>query len=186
MSKGQVRVWDPLVRLSHWGLLAAFVTAYLTQARAYDLHLAAGYTVLGLVAVRILWGFVGTRHARFADFVRGPAAVLGYCKALAARRAPPYVGHNPAGGAMILALLAVMLVIALSGVALDAAENRAGPLGLTRLFLHTGLIARILTWSTNLALVLIAIHVLAVIHASHALGESLVRAMITGRKARSE
>lgn len=183
MHNDRIKVWDPLVRLFHWGLLAAFVTAYLAQEGAYDLHLAAGYTVLGLVAVRILWGFVGTRHARFGDFVHGPAAVAGYLKALAARSAPRYLGHNPAGGAMILALLAALLVIGLSGVALDAAENRAGPLGDTQLFLHLDLIARVHAWATDLTLVLIAVHVLAVLHASRALGENLVRAMITGRKA---
>jgi cytochrome b len=85
---------------------------------------------------------------------------------------------------MTLALLAVLLTVAGSGVALDAAENRAGPLAGTRLFLHLDLILRLHLWSTNLALGLIAVHVLAVIHASRALGENLVWAMITGRKDR--
>jgi cytochrome b len=182
MNEPQVKVWDPLVRLFHWSLPVAFVVAYLTQEQAYDTHLAAGYTILGLVLVRLVWGFIGTRHARFGDFVRGPRAVVGYLKALAAGRAPRYLGHNPAGGAMILALIATLLVIALSGIALDAAENRAGPLGGTQLFLYLDPIMTVHAWSSDLALVLIAVHVLAVIHASRALGENLVRAMITGRK----
>jgi cytochrome b len=177
-----VKVWDPLVRIFHWGLLAAFIVAYASQEQDYELHRQAGYWVLGLVATRILWGFVGTRHARFGDFVRGPAVILGHLKALVKGQAPGYIGHNPAGGAMILALFATLLVITLSGVALDAAENRAGPLRDTRLFLYTDIIHDIHCWATNLSLALITVHVAAVVHATVVRGEDLLQAMITGRK----
>jgi cytochrome b len=186
MTAPQVKVWDPLIRLFHWSLAIAFAVAWYTQEHAYATHLNLGYTVLGLVLVRLVWGFVGTRHARFGDFVRGPGAVIGYLRALAAGRAPRYLGHNPAGGAMILALIATLLVIALSGIALDAAENRAGPLGGTQLFLYLDPILKLHAWATDLALALIAVHVLAVIHSSRALGENLVKAMITGRKDQAE
>lgn len=177
-----IRVWDPLVRLFHWGLAAAFTAGWLTRTGHYDWHLAAGYTVLGLVLVRLGWGFVGPRHARFADFVRGPRAVLGYLFDAVRGRARRHVGHNPAGGAMILAMLVTLLVIGLSGVALDAAENRAGPLAQTRLFLYTDLISRLHTAATDLCLVLIGLHLLGVLHASLAHGENLPWAMVTGRK----
>jgi cytochrome b len=177
-------VWDPVVRLFHWGLVAAFAVSWLTQERYYSQHLGAGYAVLGLVVLRVGWGFVGTRHARFADFVARPSAILRYLAQVVRGRAPRYLGHNPAGGAMIVALLLAMLVVALSGVALDAAENRAGPLGDTRLFLYADVIARIHVVATDASLVLIALHLLGALYTGFAHRESLVWAMMTGTKQR--
>jgi cytochrome b len=182
MRADRIRVWDPLIRLLHWGLVGAFAVSWLTQEQAYELHLLAGYGVLGLTVLRIVWGFVGTRHARFSDFVRTPYQVLAYLRQLARGRAPRSLGHNPAGGMMIVLLLLAMLTIALSGVALDAAENRAGPLADTRLFLYTGVIKTIHVWASDAALVLIALHLLGVAHASWVHRENLAQAMITGRK----
>lgn len=182
MHNDLVRVWDPLVRIFHWGLIAAFATAYVTQEQEYDLHLLAGYSVLGLVSFRILWGFIGPRYARFGTFVRGPGHLLSYVSALARGRAPRFAGHNPAGGVMILLLLLVMLVITLSGIALDGAENRAGPLGGTNLFLYGGSIKAVHDTASDLAMLLILAHVLGVAHASFVHRENLVWAMITGRK----
>lgn len=184
MHTDRVRVWDPLVRLFHWGLAAAFAAGWLTQEQAYDQHLLAGYTALGLVAFRILWGFAGPRHARFTSFVRGPGAVLRYLGQAARGAAPRFVGHNPAGGAMILLLLTAVLAITLSGIALDAAENRAGPLADTTLFLYTDTIVAVHVWATDAALVLVVLHLLGVAHASLTHRENLVRAMITGTKPR--
>lgn len=186
MKTDRVRVWDPLVRVFHWGLATAFAAAWLTQEQHYDRHLVAGYAVLALVAVRVVWGFVGTRHARFGDFVRRHGAVLRYLAQAARGHAPRYLGHNPAGGAMILALLVSVLVVTLSGVALDAAENRAGPLGETALFLYADTIVRIHVVATDVSLVLVALHLIGVVHTSLAQGENLVRAMITGTKRRDE
>jgi cytochrome b len=182
MHTDRIRVWDPLVRLFHWGLVGAFAISWLTQEEHYELHLLAGYLVLGLVVLRVLWGFVGTPHARFSDFVRTPSQVLAYLRQLARGHAHRSLGHNPAGGAMILLLLLAMLTIALSGVALDAAENRAGPLADTPLFLYTDSIVAVHVWATDAAFVLIALHLLGVFHASRAHRENLVRAMITGSK----
>jgi cytochrome b len=184
MRRDEIQVWDPLVRIFHWGLVAAFTLAWLTQEEAYDLHLTAGYAVLGLVAFRILWGFVGTRHARFGDFVRGPSRVTAYLRDLRRGSAERFLGHNPAGGIMILLLLAAMLIIALSGVALEGAENRSGPLGDTRLFYYTDLIKELHEWSSNLALLLVLLHLAGVAHAGWAHGENLVLAMVTGRKSK--
>jgi len=182
MNSGDVKVWDPLVRLFHWSLLAACVLAYLTQEENYDLHLDAGYAVLGLVVFRVLWGLVGPRHARFGDFVHGPSRLLGYLRDLWRHTAPRYLGHNPAGGAMVVMLLVTLLTISLSGVALDAAENRAGPLASTRLFLYRDEIIELHVVSTNIGLALVVLHLLGVLHASIAHRENLVRALITGRK----
>ena len=96
-------VWDPLVRIVHWGLVASFTVAYLSGDVIDDLHNGAGYAVLGLVLLRIVWGLVGSRHARFSNFVRGPGAVLRYLRSLASGRPEHHLGHNPAGGVMVVA-----------------------------------------------------------------------------------
>ena len=91
-----VKVWDPLVRLFHWGVAGGFALAFATsEEELTGVHVNVGYVVLALVAVRLLWGLVGTRHARFASFVKGPGTVLRYLKDMARLRAPATVGHNP-------------------------------------------------------------------------------------------
>ena len=126
-TAGEVRVWDPLVRVFHWSLVAAFTVAWISGEEWDDVHEIAGYVVLGLVAFRVVWGFVGTRHARFTDFVRGPATVARYLASLLTPHPTHYLGHNPAGGWMVVALLAANLALCVSGLELLAAEGR-GPL----------------------------------------------------------
>lgn len=93
-----IKVWDLVVRVFHWSLATLFLTAYLTSEDAGQVHIAAGYAIAGLIALRIVWGFVGPRHARFGNFVRSPRQVLVYLRDVALLRAPRYLGHNPAGG----------------------------------------------------------------------------------------
>jgi cytochrome b len=182
LIEDSIRVWDAFLRLFHWGLVLAFALAYMSAEEHYGLHVWSGYAVLALIALRLLWGFVGTRHARFADFVAGPRRVSGYARAMLRGTPPRSTGHNPLGGWMVLALLADLSIIALSGVALDAAENRAGPLGGTRLFLYGDLIKHTHEITTDLGLGLIALHMLGVAGSSWLHRENLVGAMITGRK----
>ena len=184
-TQNEVPVWDPLVRLFHWTLVLAFFVAYFTEDELLDLHVWAGYLTLGLVAFRIVWGFVGPRHARFADFVTSPREALAYALAALRGTAPRHLGHNPAGGLMILVLLAGVVLIGLSGLAVYALEEHAGPLagalaGLPEAYedffeeLHEVL--------ANAVLFLVGIHVLGVVWESRLHKENLVRAMITGRK----
>lgn len=177
-----IKIWDPIVRIFHWSLVVAFFTCYFTQEEEYDLHLFAGYTIAGLVVVRIAWGFVGTRYARFSDFVCSPTTVYLHLKALLQRQVRHHIGHNPAGGAMVIFLLIAMITLTISGVALDAAENRAGPLGDTKLFFYLTPIQKTHDISTDITIALIALHILGVITQSLLSRENLVRAMITGRK----
>ena len=114
-----VQVWDPIVRFGHWTLAVAFFTAYLTEDDLLTQHVWAGYVVGVVVCVRLLWGFIGPKHARFADFVRPPAETLRYIGDLAARRAKRHIGHNPAGGAMVVAVLVLGPALGLTTV--DAA-----------------------------------------------------------------
>jgi cytochrome b len=166
-----VRVWDPFVRLFHWSLVGLFVLALITGDEVERLHLAAGYAIAGLAALRVAWGFVGPRHARFRDFVRPPREVLDYLRAAVRLRAPRHLGHNPAGGAMAVALLAL-----LAGVAATCFTMTTDAFWGAQWVedLHEGLV--------NTMLVLIALHVIGVLFASFEHGENLIRAMFTGRK----
>lgn len=123
-----VKVWDPLVRIGHWVLAGGFLVAYLTGEESTDIHVVAGYVVAAVVATRLVWGVVGSHHARFANFVRGPGAVFGYLGGLFTGKAKRTVGHNPAGAAMIIALLICVGGTAISGTALYAVEEGKGPL----------------------------------------------------------
>ena len=125
---GEIKVWDPFVRIFHWGLAAAFLTAFVVEDHNLALHSWAGYIALTLVALRVPWGFVGPRHARFSDFVRAPREAFRYALQAVTGRAARHLGHNPAGGLMVLVLLVAVGLIALSGMATLAVEEGAGPL----------------------------------------------------------
>jgi len=166
-----VRVWDPVVRAFHWSLVAGFAIAWFTANRAEALHVWAGYAAAGLVALRLTWGFVGTRHARFADFARRPATVLAYLRAIMRGREARHIGHNPAGGAMVLAL---MLAV--------AATAFTGWLMFTDQFYGDDSIVALHSLAAHAMLGLVILHLAGVALASLRHRENLVRAMLTGCK----
>lgn len=181
----EVKVWDPLIRLFHWALVGSFIVAYVTEDDFLTLHTWAGYLVAGLVLWRILWGLIGTRHARFSSFVRPPRLVLQYLKDTLALRAKRYLGHNPAGGAMILILLLSLVLTTTTGLAVYGAGEQAGPLafalGNAGEFV-IGSLKETHEFFANLTLLLVLIHLIGVTVESLIHRENLVRAMITGRK----
>lgn len=165
------RVWDPLVRAFHWSLVTSFAIAWFTPGFSGNIHQWAGYAAASLVLMRLLWGVVGTPYARFSQFVRPPRAVLSYLRAILRGDEARHIGHNPAGGAMVLVLMAAMIATAGSGwmmttdtyFGVDWVEN------LHSLFAH-GLLA------------LVLLHVGGVILASFRHRENLVAAMVSGQK----
>ncbi len=126
--QSEIRVWDPLVRIFHWSLVVAFAVAYLSGEEESDIHIYSGYIILGLLVFRLLWGFVGPRFSRFSDFVYSPQSIIKYTKDLLSGSPKHYLGHNPAGGAMIIALLLSLIVVTYSGLKVYAIEEGAGPL----------------------------------------------------------
>ncbi len=127
-----IRVWDIFVRFSHWSVALGFFVAYFTEDEVLALHVWAGYVVGVFVVMRVLWGFIGPRHARFSDFLYGPHKVFTYLRDLIAFRAERHLGHSPAGGAMAIALWIGLAAVVWSGLELYAAEEGAGPLAALR------------------------------------------------------
>lgn len=164
-------VWDAPVRVFHWLIVLSFAVAWLSaESERWQLvHVTAGYTMAGLVAFRLLWGLVGTKHARFGDFVRGPRAVLAYLKSLVSGRPEHHAGHNPAGALAIVALLALAALVTVTGWA-NYSELGGHWLEEVHEALASGMLA------------LVFVHVVAVFASSWLHRENLVGAMIHGRK----
>lgn len=166
----RVKVWDVGVRLFHWSLvLSVAATYFLTEQRS--LHRTLGYVVAGLIAARIIWGFVGGKHARFADFIPWPRQLLTYLRDMLHGKEARFLGHNPAGAAMIICLLLTLGGIAATGymMGMDAYFG-AEWLEKAHKLLVNGL------------LVLITCHVAGVVFSSLRHKENLVVSMITGEK----
>lgn len=181
----KIKVWDPLVRVFHWSLVTAFAIAYITEDDFLTIHSWAGYLILGLLVIRIIWGFVGSRYARFSNFVYSRAMIIQFVKDTLQLRAKRYLGHNPAGGAMVILLITSLLITTLTGVALLGAEEHAGPLA-------SWFVASSDIWGegleevheffANFTLLLVFVHVSGVLVESFIHKENLVSAMLSGLK----
>ena len=171
MTPERILVWDLPTRLFHWLLAGTFAGAWLSadSERWIDLHVTLGYTFAGLIAFRLLWGFIGTRYARFSSFVTGPRPVLAYLASILKMKPQHHVGHNPAGGWAVIALLGLGMVTALAGL---LTYNDYGGHWLEEL--HEG--------AASAMLGLVFVHIGAVLFSSLLHRENLVRAMLTGRK----
>ncbi len=179
----EVFVWDPFVRLFHWTLAIAFTIAYvLTGEDVLKVHVWAGYVVGALVVARVIWGFVGPRHARFADFVYPPATDLRYVRDLLLFKAKRYLGHSPGGGAMVVVLLLFLAATVATGLVVYGGDQQAGPLAgmFTKAFGES--FEDVHELIANITLALVLVHVAAVVLASFVHRENLARAMLTGYK----
>ena len=166
-----MRVWDPYVRVVHWLLAIAVLLAWLTREGWGLWHDWLGYAALALTAARLPWGWFGPKHAGFADFLYAPGHTLAYARSFLTATAPRYLGHNPLGGWMIVALLA--------GV---AATSATGWLYTTDTYWGVEWVATLHEWCANALLALAALHVAGIAAASLRHRENLIAAMIHGRK----
>lgn len=173
MQTDTIRVWDLPTRLFHWSLAASFAVAFITSEseKLRDIHVLAGYSLAGLIAFRILWGFVGGGYSRFAEFLPTPGKLVGYLKSLLAGKPQHYVGHNPAGAVAIFLLLAFGLTAAASG-------------WMTYQEIGGHFMEEVHEAAANGMMAVVVIHIAGVIVSSWLHNENLVKAMITGWKAR--
>jgi cytochrome b len=181
----KIKIWDPVVRIFHWVLVASFTIAYLTEEDFLTIHTWAGYTIFGLLFIRIIWGFIGTKYARFSDFVYRPKTVIQYLKDTTIFKAKRYLGHNPAGGAMIISLMISLLITNITGLVVYGAEEHAGPLAHWFSGTHSAwgeAAEEVHEFFANFTLLLVLVHVLGVIVESLIHKENLVSAMVTGLK----
>lgn len=200
--ENSIKVWDPLVRIFHWSLVALFTIAYFTAEESESAHAIVGYAISGLLIFRITWGFLGTEHARFSDFIYSPREIAGYLKGLFRGNPRHYLGHNPAGGLMVLILLIALTATCVSGLKAYGAEGHgplAGHLLASTAYADGGdddeshanggedkegeeFWEEVHEVFVNITLFLIAIHIMGVVASSYLHKENLIKAMITGRK----
>lgn len=218
MESQSTKVWDPVVRIGHWSLVILFATSWLTGESESDLHIYSGYALVSLVLFRLAWGFVGSRHARFSDFLYSPSATFAYLRGLLSGTPRHYEGHNPLGGWMIVALLSCLLLTGASGLALYGAEGHGPLAGVAMPSVDVVASAyadeddddheshrygeegheaggdeqreefweEVHEFFSSLTLLLVFVHIGGVFVASLLHQENLVKAMLTGRKARPE
>lgn len=208
--ESKIYVWDKFVRIFHWSLVVFFIISYLTGENESDLHIYSGYIILGLVIARIVWGFIGSKHARFTDFVKRPGEVMAYTRGMTSGHPEHYLGHNPLGGVMVIVMLLILLVTTISGLKLYAVEEGKGPFAnshqispLTKAYAHGDedddtskhkharndedeeIWEEIHEVAVNLMLALIVLHIAGVIVSGRLHKESLIKAMLTGYKKRT-
>jgi cytochrome b len=184
-----IRIWDLPVRLTHWTLVLCILGLYATGEYGWltlEWHFRFGYAALTLLLFRLLWGIFGSEHARFADFVRGPSAILAYLKSWSSPTYRPALGHNPLGALAVLAMLALLLAQAVSGLFSNDEIEWFGPLS-ERISVQAS--SDWTDWhhlGQKLLLALIALHLGAVSAYRLLKKEDLVKPMLNGRKQRDD
>ncbi len=179
-------VWDFPLRVFHWALAAGFVTAYWSAKYHHgEIHALIGYVLCILLLARLAWGFHGSRYSRFDSFIFSHQETIQYLRGVLDGKPRHYLGHNPAGALMVFAMLALFVLILSTGLATLSLIDFEGPL---LLFSHADdqtsyAIRHLHAYLINIALMLVALHLLGVITGSIQHRENLVRAMVTGRKA---
>jgi len=192
-----IKVWDILVRLFHWSLALFFTLAYLTgEGELETMHALIGYTIAGLVVFRLIWGLIGTKYARFSNFICRPSEIKAYLQSLMSRHPKHYLGHNPAGGLMVVVMLLTLALVTWTGLETYAAEGK-GPLANVSLEITAAhadddhgnwkrggeeFWEEVHEFTVSLMLILIFVHIAGVFVSSLLHGENLPRAMVTGRK----
>jgi cytochrome b len=178
-----IRVWDLPIRLFHWAIVALLAVGYVSQLEFWmHIHYLAGYSALTLLLFRLVWGFVGSDSALFRNFLKGPTHVLRHLARFPRREPDTELGHNPAGGWMVLVLLGLLAVESVSGLFSRDDEIAEGPLAHDLGGHGTDLSSSIHAIAWNLILVAVALHVLAILAYWVVRRQNLLRPMITGKK----
>ena len=176
-----IKVWDLPLRIFHWLLVIGFFVAYLTEDDFLTVHVWAGYLVSALIVFRLIWGFTGNQYARFGNFLCSPAKSIQYIKDTIALKAKRYIGHNPAGAAMIVLLIVSILMTCITGFAVYGADQAAGPLA----SIGSGnekLWEEIHEFFANFTLFLVFVHIVGVFFESVIHKENLAKSMWNGFK----
>lgn len=180
-----ILVWDPLVRLFHWSLVVCVASACMTGEGFLRLHVVTGCVVIGLILFRLLWGVIGPHFALFRSFVLRPVEVFAYLQSVVISHPTRYIGHNPAGGMMVVVLLAVTIATALLGLILYGVGEFSGPFaswGLISGVHELSLLKKIHGMLANGVLLLVALHVMGVMLTGWQHRENLIKSMFTGSK----
>jgi len=180
-SQALIKVWDLPLRIFHWLLVIGFFIAYLTEDDLLTIHVWAGYLVSGLLVFRLIWGFIGNDYARFSNFLCSPAKSIAYVKDLIALKTQRYIGHNPAGAAMIVLLLISLLATVITGFAVYGADQAAGPLAAIG-SANEKMWEEVHEFFANFTLILVLVHVAGVAIESYIHRENLAKAMVHGFK----
>ena len=168
----QVKVWDILVRVTHWTVATGIIANLLFTEDGSDLHAYVGYTVVGLVVLRLLWGLVGTRYARFTNFFPTPTRLKRHLSALSVRRVDEqHLGHNPLAAIMMLSLWAVIIGLGITGYLMEA-----------EIFGNADLLEEVHELLANSLYLLVPLHIAAAIAMSYWQRQNLIKSMITGKK----
>lgn len=183
--EGEVKVWDPAVRIFHWSLVCFVLITFVTGDDFLGFHVLAGYAVLSLLLFRVVWGLIGPKYARFSEFLYPPRVVLNYLKNLITCRAKRYLGHGPAGGSMVITLMITLLLVCLSGLGVYGGEESAGPFagflaGAGHFWIEV--LEEVHEFLAGLVVLLVGFHIGGVLLSSLAHGENLIKSMITGYK----
>ena len=185
-SAEHVRVWDAPTRLFHWSIVALIFLSWLSADQGYmRVHLWSGLTLLALLLFRFGWGLLGSTTARFSDFLHPPRKVIAYLRTQARGGRVLHAGHNPAGGLMVMALLAVLLAQVLTGLFANDGLKFSGPLALLVSDDASDRLTRIHGIIFNAILVLVWLHVVAVGFYHFVKGDNLVGPMVSGKKHRA-
>ncbi len=197
----RIKVWDIVVRSFHWSLVFFFIIAYLSGDELDTVHAYAGYVIAALLIIRLVWGFIGTRNARFVNFIYGPSEVKRYARSLTTRQPMHYEGHNPIGGWMVIALLVSLILTTWSGLEAYGVEGH-GPLATESSLVSVAYAngdegkgneqeenedefwEEIHEALANLTLLLVFVHIGGVLFASLMHGENLIKIMLTGYRER--
>ncbi len=168
----QIRVWDILVRVTHWTVAAGITANLFFTQKGSELHQYVGYTVVGLVVIRLLWGLVGTRYARFSDFFPTPSRIKHHLSDMSARRIDGHhLGHNPLAAMMMLLLWAVIISLGISGYLMEA-----------KIFGSKDILEEIHEILANSLYLLVPLHIISAIAMSYWERQNLIKSMVTGNK----